>query len=254
MELSKLFDKYNLFARIYPVFLLLLPPLITVLAFHPEFLSSNPISVLISIVVFSGLLYLLACFSRSLGKRLESRLSIIWGGIPTTILLRHQDNKISSLTKQRYHQYLASNVPGLPPMPTEAEERQDTPIADAIYSSAVSWLKEQRRDEKKFPVVIADLTEYGFRRNLASLRWVGFIVYLGSLYIICYMITVQDINIFQKTGFLNSVAQAVVLSPNLIGVALLNLLAISCSLSLNDIWVKEAGDNYARALLQTCDA
>ena len=254
MELTKLFDRYNLFVRVYPVLLLLLPTIITVLAFYPKFLNSGPVNLVISLALFSGFLYFLASLSRSLGNRLEKRLYKEWGGLPTTITLRHRDTKIPAITKQRYHQYFASQVPGLPAMPTEAQEQQDPAAADEVYSSAVSWLKEQRRDEKCFPTVISELIEYGFRRNLASLRWIGFVIYLISLFITWSALNIQHAGICQDTCIFKAVGHSFSASPYISGTVLLNLLALCGTFLLSDNWVREAGDNYARVLLQTCDA
>lgn len=237
MDLTKFFDRYNLFARVYPVLLLILPAVITVIAFQPEWLTSNPVGILISITVLSGLLYLLASVARSTGKRLEKSLVASWGGFPTTILLRHSNDEIPNTTKARYHAYLKVNVPNLLQIPSLADEQKDLAAADEIYSSAVQWLKEQRRDEKLYPVVITELIEYGFRRNLAGLRWVGRIVYCLSCVLIGYAL---HFGVEPKI--------------NLIGAGLLNFMALICTLLLTNTWVKESGKNYAIALLATCDA
>lgn len=253
MELTKFFDKYNLSARVYPVLLLLLPSVITILAFCPEYLNSNPVGIVISIAIFSGFLYLLANVSRSTGKNLEKKLLKSWGGWPTTVLLRHRDLGLSSITKLRYHYYLSTQVPNLGGLPTELEEQQDSDTSDKVYDSAIQWLKEKRRDEKLYPILINEVTEYGFRRNLASLRTVGIIIYLGGLILCVIAIKVKYPELFDKQPFSFTAWLAVVSSPNLMGAALLNLLALCCTLLLTDDWVKEAAKNYAYSLLSTCD-
>lgn len=255
MDLTQLFDRYQLFARVYPMLLLLLPSVFTVLAFRPELLGSGPVGVLLSIAIFSGMLYLLSSAARSAGKRLEDRLTKTWGGYPTTLMLRHRDSSFHEITKQRYHRYLGTHIPGMARFPSALQEHQDPDGADRIYSSAVLWLKEQRRDEKTYPIIIKELTEYGFRRNLAGLKAVGIILYLVQAVFGIWAIALLHGHLFCRHGFWLGLGQALNAEPLIAGAVFLNLLALTCCLwILSDAWVGEAARTYARALLASCDA
>ncbi len=58
-------------------------------------------------------------------------------------------------------------------LPTEEEEVRDPVGADQHYEAAVSFLREATRDTSKFPLVLAENVNYGFRRNLWGLKPYG---------------------------------------------------------------------------------
>jgi hypothetical protein len=243
-----LFDEYNRQARLYPALLALFPPLIAVLAWFPELLTSNLGTALMTIAGSCGVLFGLSVFSRSCGKRTEARLLKVWGGWPTTEWLRHADAHLPAPTKQRYHRALVRCVPDLRVPPPE-EERTNPAAADEVYRSATEWLKEHTRG-KGFPLVMKENTEYGFRRNLRGMRpfamaaaGLGLIASLGGI----------GYRLFELGSFSPSVLVQNI-PVGLIGAALLLLLAlIGWALFVNDAWVRQAGDQYARALLAVCD-
>jgi hypothetical protein len=45
--------------------------------------------------------------------------------------------------------------------------------ADAFYELAGTWLRENTRDTKKFPILFNENVTYGFRRNLLGVKWVA---------------------------------------------------------------------------------
>lgn len=255
MFLDKLFDKYTIQARLYPAFLLFFPLLIVLLIFNPDFAKSEWKNILISLAISCGVFSLLASLSRSAGKILEKKLIKKWGGWPTTIWLRHSDNNLSLPTKERYHKFLADNIQGLA-MPSVKEEQNDPSKADLIYQSAIDWLREQRRDNKKYPLIEKELFEYGFRRNLAGLRWTGFCLYSLTFIIIVttlwfeYLYT-QNVNNTQT--FMINLWNTVLTDPYKVLTGLIMLFAAFFSFKLNEDWVKEAADQYAKVLLNSID-
>lgn len=62
------------------------------------------------------------------------------------------------------------------PLPTEAEEANDPQAADVVYNEAIAALRELTRDPARFPLVLHENAEYGFRRNCLGLRWIGFTI------------------------------------------------------------------------------
>jgi hypothetical protein len=251
-----LFDSYSRQARLYPALITLLPPLITVLAWYPGLLSSHAAATVVTLATSCGLLYALATFSRSRGKNVERRLLVNWGGWPTTQWLRHSDQHLPAQTKDRYRGALLRHVPDLQ-LPSPTQDNEDPQNADEAYRSAVEWLKERCRG-KDFPLVEKENAEYGFRRNLRGLRPFGTIVVLLAL-------AASAFGIWKRAALSSSGLQTA-LWPELIdkllevvpvvvsGAVVLDLAALVFWLVIvSDGWVRQAGDQYARALLACCD-
>lgn len=254
-ELLKLvIDPYSRQARLYPALLALSPPIAIIGALWPDVLAPVTVQRIAGFAIAFGVLYALASFARSRGKGTEKRLLKIWGGWPTTIWLRHRSAFVQAPTLARYHQYLSEHVPGFA-LPSKAEEQADPEKADVYYASAIEWLKEQCRG-KDFPLVEKENAEYGFRRNLRGLRNTGIALCLAG---IVGAITVLELRsgIGQSiSGLLHPMYLWQLLSQSNVGAAvLLNMLAVVGWLSIvSDTWVREAADQYARALLANCEA
>lgn len=242
----KTFDFYTLRARVYPALISLVPLLAQLVAYFPE-LPTNAIGkALFTIAGSTGLLYLLAIISRSAGKKTEKRLLRKWGGWPTTIWLRHRDANVLPGTKQRYHEYLQAHIHNAS-IPTEEQERRDPDAADQEYASAVQWLKEQRRGEE-YSLINKENTEYGFRRNMRGLK--GIAIAISLLGVLASAVTV-GIEVANRTVEVTEMLSGLwlPLGAGLVGVVAFLVWAIG----VNDAWVREAGDQYARALLASCD-
>ncbi|KRQ15363.1 hypothetical protein [Bradyrhizobium manausense] len=242
-----LFDEYNRQARLFPALLALLPPLLALLAWFPNLLLSNLGSTLLTLLCSCGILFALAVFSRATGKNVEKRLLKEWGGWRTTLWLRHSDISLVAPTKQRYHQALARHVPNLK-LPTAVQEQNDQAGADAVYASAVEWLKEYCR-KGKYPLVQKENIEYGFRRNMRGVRPFAIAVTAVALVLsIGAMIREISISSAGMTAALQSLPIVVW------GSTLLLLIALGAwMIAVTDAWVREGGDQYARALLATCE-
>lgn len=57
-----------------------------------------------------GAIYALASVARGRGKQLEEMLVAKWGGMPTTIALRHRDKFLDGVSKQRYHTAITAKL------------------------------------------------------------------------------------------------------------------------------------------------
>ena len=115
------------------------------------------------------------------GKRLEEIPYREWGGKPTTQLLRHRDNTIEGVTKQRYHAFLAGKINV--PFPDKNQEANNSVAADEVYQSGVRWLLNHTRpeDNKKFELIFKENVAYGFRRNALGVKPLGLVISAGSL-------------------------------------------------------------------------
>ena len=247
-NLSSLFDAYSRKARLFPGLLTIFPIVITAMAVFPALLTSSIGATLLTICTSCGLLYALSVFARSRGKATEKRLLAVWGGWPTTAWLRHGDVNLDDLTRERYRTYLVANVPGLS-LPTAEEQSADPRAADSRYASGVKWLQEQCRG-RNFPLIEKENAEYGFRRNLRGMKPLGV---TGCLFALFTTIAVAAwASQWPPASFAALVA---VLKPAVAGAFLVDVVAL-CGwvFIVSDGWVKDAGNQYARALLAECDA
>jgi hypothetical protein len=168
--LSKLFDPYDLKARVFPGLLLLIPAIVFMaLILGPK----NPLIVTLSSVLTTcGGPYLIASFVRTWGQRAQDRLNKKWGGQPSTIILRHSSSRMATPTKLQYHQLIQQKLSVH--VPTEEEEIADSESADEAYTAAANALRPLvNADTKRHPFVFKELVAYGFNRNAYGSRWVG---------------------------------------------------------------------------------
>lgn len=246
IEALNLFDAYNRQARLYPALISLLPAVFTVLSVFPQLFSSVGGGIL-SLIAFSGGLYLLADIARSSGKRIESSLVTSWGGWPTTVFLRHSCVVISAPTAERYRRILEAKTNLA--WPTPAAEATDLNKAEDVYRSAVDWLREQTRGPE-FTLLLSENARYGFRRNLLGLKpWAIGISILASGCLLFPVIRSSDFSLHRIVEALADQRFQVKLAA-LTGSLLLIMVWL---LVVRMSWVKSAAERYALALLSCCD-
>lgn len=176
--IGNILEPYDRKARLYPALLAMMVPVVSILVIVPAY--ANQIINLASIVVALGGLMLLSSLGRERGKRIESGLFEKWGGIPTTQLLLRSTSSLDHLTLERYRQFLQVRVKDLH-FPDVENELEDINYASAVCESSINWLREATRDTKKFPLVFAENTNYGFRRNLLGVKPVALFLSIASL-------------------------------------------------------------------------
>lgn len=255
IDISKLFDSYSRQARLFPGLLTLFPIILTAIAWFPRLVTSSWGATLVTVATSCGLLYGLSVLSRSRGKKVEKRLLAEWGGWPTTIWLRHREEHLPPPVLARYHTFFARNVP-LFVAPSPEQERADPKAADAMYASAVKWLQERCRG-KAYPLVEKENAEYGFRRNLRGLKPIGVAACLAALLISVLAVVWRYDSILPAMSDLSMPALLAALSaikPAAIGAICVDLAALAAWFAIvRDEWVRDAGDQFARALLACCD-
>ena len=226
------FDTYDLYARVFPSYLAIAPVVLTLAAVLPDGLNLQLGGA--AAVVFIPLAFLAGQVTADLGKRLEKRLWLKWGGAPTTRFLRHANSEFNQTTKRRIHEKLRSL--GLY-IPLAEEEKSHPQEADGYYESCVAELIRQTRDRNRFPHVFRELTAYGFRRNLLGLKPIG--LPLSSL---AFGFSLWRVWVTLRSGEPSAVATTVpLLSLSLLLVWLF---------WVNEKAVKLAADRYARFLLE----
>ena len=241
MSLRDIFDPYELKARLWPAFLILLPVIVTIEAWVPavsDFAGGIP-AVRTACAVLA---FLLAHIARYLGRQAQSRLFDKWGGIPTSRWMLRSDSNLDDMTKDRYRTYLEEHIDGWE-APSQADEETDREGAMATYGSAVRWLRDRTRDRQRFNLVFTENVSYGFRRNLYGLRWIGR--------------TVASLCVVVNSGSLYYWA-GVPGGPNsILGIATLGFsvaMTVVWFVAGKQQWVRDAADGYARALLAACDS
>lgn len=243
-ELKNLFDSYSRQARLFPAMLTVFAPLVTAMGWFPELITSNLGSTLVTIATSCGLLYWLSSVARSRGKAIEKRLLQKWGAWPTTLLLRHS-GRLDRHTRARYHAFLSKSVPNLV-LPTAQEEEKDQKGADLAYESSIKWLKERVR--KGFPLVEKENAQYGFRRNMRGMKPIALLSVVAAFLASLAAIALQVASTPDVPSFRNSA------TPPIWGAVIFDFVVIVAWIFVvNDEWVRAGGEQYAEALLATCD-
>ena len=254
-DIAQMFDSYGRQARLFPGLLTIFPPLLAVLAWFPWLLLSNVAATLLTLAMSCGLLYALGSYARTKGKRIEPKLLKSWGGWPTTLLLRH-DSELDQHTRLRYHTYLEGVVPGKLNFPTVEEEQASPAIANAVYDSAVRWLKERARG-KEFSMVHRENAQYGFRRNLRGLK--PFALTLCILTLVATTLAILNnvpglVDLIRSGNFAALAKVASDLGPAILSAFAINLFSVLVWIFVvTERWVREAGFQYAYALLAVCE-
>lgn len=236
MNCEYLPDEYTRRARLYPFFITALPLVMFVVALTPEGITGW--DALWSLITWSGGTTLIALVSRFQGKKNEVYLYQLWGGKPTTRMLRHTETTNEALLF-RYHKKLKELLPDLK-IPTSKEEKADPQRADEIYEVCVLYLIANTRDKKRFKLIYEELCNYGFARNLWGLKPFGIGLSVVSLLASLFQITTVDFtDAFQPTLAITTV---------------LNLAVLFIWLFvIKPDWIKQSADTYADRLLASCE-
>jgi hypothetical protein len=247
--LSGQFDPYSRVARLYPALIALLPLLWTPPALNPAFLTFDLAHIVGASVLFGAGMTLLGSIARARGKAVQVKLLAMWGGWPTTIMLRHGDSAIDPHTKERYHARLQALCKGLT-LPTPQEEAQDRQGADDKYLSATKRLQERRRTPE-YKMLDKENALYGFRRNLLGLKPIA----LGAAAVAIAVSALVAVYGFTESG---NTAAALFADAgarwHVYAFAALDLVYIVLFAAMvTPAYVRQAGDEYAVALLRTLE-
>lgn len=244
LTLTKWSDTYDREARLYPGLLAILPVLVLLVCiFGPK----HPLlTTAVSLLFACGGPLLLGKIARDLGKALEQRLNIEWGGQPTTILLRHRDKTINALTKKEYHRTLALGLSKA--APTASLEERNPEQADTFYRAGAAWLISKTQDTKRHSLVFRENRHYGFQRNLRGLKWIGVSLSFATL-------GTSLTHLYLKAGALSGPNQLLYI------MSVEHVLPITISAGMLLSWlflvtkqsVKRAGFAYADRLIRTCE-
>jgi hypothetical protein len=241
-------DTYDRPARLYPALLCLLPLLALVALLYAPNVSA--LTGVATIAASCGGLFLMTNICREMGKRLESKLYRDWGGKPTTQLLRHRDSIIDSVTKRRYHAFLAGKINA--PFPDAEQEKSDPVKADEVYQSGARWLLDHTRPEsgKQFDLLFRDNVTYGFRRNALGARPLGITIACACL----VWALVKEHVLFISRGKIVDWPAFGHLSPTAIAsLAVSGVMLLVWLFFFTKTSVRGSAFSFAETLLRTCD-
>jgi hypothetical protein len=245
---SKLFDSYSREARVFPAVLVLVPVILFAFVAIPKTLLGEFPKNAVVLLAFFAVVYMLAGIARSVGKKTEAELIDSWGGLPTTMMLRHTDTKIDAVTKARYHRLLSEMCPDIV-WPTAKDEAANATETDTIYGSAVAVLQARRRGEEH-SLVRTENASYGYRRNMLGLRAGGITIALLAAIGAGALFSTQVLHI----PFISAGLPKVLADPrNILLVVVSVAIAIVWAALVRPAWVREAADSYSLALLRSLD-
>ncbi len=178
-------DTYTRRARLAPSLLLALPIALAIFAILPE--KTLDWESIWAIVIWCGGAKLLWEIGRDKGKKKEPLLFDMWGGKPTTMLLRHRNLNNGTILEHR-HNKLQRLLPDIK-LPTAEEESANPLKADEIYEACTTFLRNRTRDTEKYPLVFKENCSYGFRRNLWGMKAIGITTTIVGLAIIIIFLT-----------------------------------------------------------------
>ncbi len=238
-------DPYEWKARVIPGLILLMPP---ILAFISSYGSKNSTqSVPLTLFVSCGGAYFLGNIIRGLGKSVEEKFYLKLGAKPSTIILRHNDSRIDTVTKKRFHAIIKTS--SRIKMPSEAQERENPILADESYRAAIAWLIGKTRDKVKFSLLFKENVAYGFHRNMLGIKYLGCISCLLSIF---WILIHENVLIFQRTFFdLTKISHFP--GTAIASLVISNLLMIVWLFYFDEKTLKKFSFTYAQKLVESLD-
>jgi hypothetical protein len=246
---AKVTDPYDRQARLYPALLCLLPILALMAVLYTS--NTSALSRVVTITVSCGGLFLITTFSRDMGKRLQQKLYREWGGKPTTQLLRHRNGVLDSVTKQRYHSFLAAKICAT--FPDAEQEKTDPAKADQLYQSGTLWLLDRTRphDGKNFDLLFQDNVAYGFRRNALGLKPFGLTLAIGAL---LWVLIVERVLFGAAHRFVDITAFSQMPEAATASLIVSAAMIFVWLFFVTKATARSAAFTYAETLLRTCDS
>lgn len=232
-------DRYTREARLAPALLVALPEVLMIFVWFPQ-LRTLGAGFLALFCTCGGILWL-AHLARDRGVALQPKLYQVWGGQPSTCILRYQDNELTEPVKARYRACLQGHLPDLV-FPSKHKEYLNPKVADVIYEAAGSWLLTHTRDKSEFPLVFEENVNYGFRRNLWAMKPIA--VFAG---LVCFIGSTTSIGVnWYRSGTTPSIETVIV-------TAFVAVYVMMFLFFIHPRWVKVPAIAFARQLLAACD-
>ena len=236
-ELSKHFEHYAIHARFMPVFVVLFPLVLVVLAWYP--LAKTILGGAMTLFISFGIMSFLSIYISNLGNDSQDKYFKKWGGAPTTLLLLPNNKELDRYTKQRYFKWLNRKCSGLD-LPETLDAQVESEELYEKIRSAGNYMREYTRDRKKYSQIYNDNVAYGFARNIVAIKKAGLIIASISLIsngLFLYFLTkIDSPHTINSMGVIALFASAICLLIH--------------SIVLNEKFVKRRGNRYARTRLK----
>ena len=179
--MSSRLDRYSYQAEALPTLLAIAPVALFIAAILPEGMSLRDLFVkFLPFIALAAFSFVASQIGADFGRRLEKRLWAKWGGPTTTRFLRHRNGEYNAMTRRTVHESLIGLGHRIP---TEEEEDQNPDYADECYSACTAEIRRLTRNKRRYPLVHKRLIDYGFRRNMLGLRWVGLTIAAAVLFL-----------------------------------------------------------------------
>lgn len=134
-------------------------------------LGHNPLVAVVASVVSAGVgAYFLSVITGNLGRRLQDKIWLEWGGVPTAQLLRVLSEE-SNPTQRGIWRNAIEDVTGVSLM-SATQERNNAVRADQTITAAIGQVRHLGQDAR-YPLIGAENAQYGFERNMFGARWLG---------------------------------------------------------------------------------
>ena len=234
LELGK--DEYSRHARLIPALLIYLPVGVAVGAWASVAGTSLVVGGVLTLASTFSLAALLSQFGRDRGKRKEAELYQMWGGKPSTVLLRHSTKAFNRHTLARYHRRLGELLPDLR-LPSEAEEGSDSSSCDEVYEACGDYLRSQTTDNNRFRLLFQENINFGFRRNLWAMKPTGIVNSLAAMGMTAGLLAART-----EAGRWPEPALAIAFVID-------TLMLVWWLVTIRPDWVRLPADAYARQLL-----
>lgn len=232
------FDSYTWRARILPIFVVLFPIGISCCLWLPNFMLIARLGV--AFIGPLGLAMLLSQVGRDRGYLKQRGLWQRWDGSPTVQLLRHRNENINPVIRQRYHKKLGALRPDLK-LPTNEEELLDPVQADLTYEACIQYLISRTRDHKRFHMIFKENVNYGFRRNLWGLKTYGVLLSVFGVFASATRAWLEKGTPEFQTG------------ASIVATILTFIVLVFWTITVNENWVRIPADAYASRLLEACE-
>ena len=228
-------DRYSYQAEALPTLLMIVPVALFIAVLLPEGTTLKGLLLKFSpFVALAALSFVASQVGADFGRRLEKRLWAKWDGPPTTRFLRHRNREYNEITRHAVHERMARL--GFK-VPTEDEEAHDPENSDEYYAAFVAELRRVTRNKGKYPLVHKRLIDYGFRRNMLGLKWIG-LVTPAVVSLLCALHTLWK---WDEAGLINPVLFVGVVSVGI---------AIGWLTLVNEKVVSLGAERYADSLLE----
>ncbi len=236
--LASITNNYERKARLYPALLLISPIIAVGAALFSDRLTGFQFA-LAGAVSFGGV-FLLIQLARDFGNKKEKELFAKWGGVPSITIFRHQDARLDSVTKERYHKKLERLVKEAK-APNSEEENNDPRAADKIYSAWSNFLRANTRDPNTFGLLLQENINYGYRRNVFGFRAIG-------IFLTVITVLTSAIRLYLVYRSSSQVDQP------LLAAGLFSLLMLALWIfRFTSEWVRTSADAYAERLAESVE-